>query len=102
MRPTTLTGLIAIALLFVLPLAGQEARGTLLGRVTDSSEAVLVGAVIRAINAETGVRYATTTNSSGDYLIPFLIPGGYTINVERPGFKTYTRASIALRESERV
>src|SRR5215470_11683144 len=102
MRPTTLTGLIVTALLFALPLAGQEARGTLLGRVTDSSEAVLVGAVVRAINADTGVRYATTTNSSGDYLIPFLIPGSYTINVERPGFKTYTRAGVPVRQGEWV
>ena len=59
MRPTRLIGFIVIALLFAaLPLASQEARGTLLGRVTDSSEAVLVSAVVRAINGETGVRYA--------------------------------------------
>ena len=103
MRLTMSIRLIVIALLFAaLPLAGQEARGTLLGRVTDPSEAVLVGAVVRTINAETGVRYATTTNSSGDYLIPFLIPGRYAITVEHPGFKTHTRAGIALRESERV
>jgi hypothetical protein len=98
-----LIGLIVIALLcVVLPVAGQEARGTLLGRVTDSSEAVIVDAAVRATNAETGVRYASTTNSSGDYLLPFLIPGTYTINVERPGFKSYTRTGVPVRESERV
>src|SRR5215471_19120305 len=102
MRPTTLTGLIVTALLFALPLAGQEARGTLLGRVTDSSEAVIVGAAVRAVNADTGVRYASATNSSGDYLLPFLTPGNYTISVERAGFKTWARAGVPVRESERV
>jgi hypothetical protein len=70
--------------------------------VTDSSEAIVVEAVVRVTNADTGVRYASTTNSSGDYLIPFLIPGSYAITVEKPGFKSYTRSGIALRESERV
>jgi hypothetical protein len=103
MRPGRLIGLIVMAFLCTaLPLAGQEARGTLLGRVTDSSEAVIVGAAVRAVNAETGVHYASTTNSSGDYLLPFLTPGSYTINVERPGFKIYARAGIPVRESERV
>jgi hypothetical protein len=48
------------------------------------------------------VRFASTTNGSGHYLLPFLMPGSYTINVERPGFKTYARAGVAVRESERV
>ena len=50
MRPTRLIGLIVMALLCAAPpVAGQEARGTLLGRVTDSSEAVMVGAAVRAV-----------------------------------------------------
>lgn len=85
-----------------LPLAGQDARGSLLGRVTDSTDAVIVGAVVKASNTQTGVRYASTTNGSGDYLLPFLLPGAYTIEVEMPGFKSYTRTGIAVRESDRV
>ena len=64
---------------FVLPLAAQEARGNLLGRVTDSSDAVVVGAKVEATNADTGVRFSSTTNRSGDYIFPLLVPGSYTI-----------------------
>ena len=45
----------------------------------------------RRHNTATGVRYSSTTNGSGDYLLPFLMPGPYSLTVERPGFKTYTR-----------
>jgi hypothetical protein len=102
MRRTSIGVIVFVLLCAALPLAGQEARGTLLGRVTDSSDAVIVGATVRAVNAETGVRYASTTNHSGDYLLPFLTPGTYALNVEQTGFKSYTRAGIPVRESERV
>jgi hypothetical protein len=85
-----------------LRLAGQEARGTLLGRVNDSTNAVIVSAKVEATNAETGVHYASVTNGTGDYIMPFLTPGSYSISVEHPGFKTSTRAGIAVRESERI
>ena len=85
-----------------LPLAGQDARGTLLGRVTDSSDALIVGAAVKASNTQTGVQYTSITNSSGDYMLPFLIPGSYTITVEMQGFETSTRTGIAVRESDRI
>ncbi len=84
------------------PLAGQEARGTLLGRITDPASAAIVGARISAMNSETGVRAVSVTNESGDYLLPFLIPGPYTVTVESQGFKTYTRAGITVRVNERI
>ncbi len=86
----------------LLPLSGQEARATLLGRVTDPSNAVVVGAKVDALNMDTGVHFASTTNGSGDYIIPFLIPGPYTIAVESTGFKTYTRSGIVVRVNDQV
>src|SRR5206468_1814592 len=46
------------------------------------------------------VRFTSTTNGSGDYILPFLIPGPYSLTVESRGFKTYRRAGIVVRESE--
>ena len=86
----------------VLPLRGQEARGTLLGRVSDPSSAVIVAAKVEAVNDATGVRYSSTTNDSGDFLIPFLIPGPYTITVEHAGFKMYSRKGIVVRVNDQV
>jgi len=87
---------------FVLPLAAQEARGNLLGRVTDSSDAVIIGAKVEALNTDTGVRFSTTTNRSGDYIFPLLVPGSYTITVENSGFKTYSRKGIAVRVGDQL
>src|SRR5207249_10837654 len=58
-----------------LPVESQEARGTLLGRVTDPSNAVIAGVKVEAANVESGVRFASTTNRTGDYIFPLLGPG---------------------------
>src|SRR5437763_6396493 len=85
-----------------LPLAAQEARGTLLGRVTDPTDALVAGANVRVQNVDTGIRLSSVTNHTGDYIFPLLVPGNYTIRVEHPGFKTYTRSGIAVRVNDQV
>lgn len=82
--------LLALAFLAVPALRAQEARATLLGRISDPSNAVIVGAKVDALNTQTGVHFGSTTNGSGDYIIPFLIPGPYTVAVESQGFRTYS------------
>ena len=95
--------LLLIALLAVgRPLLGQEARGTILGRVVDPTDAVIVDAKVEAINTDTGVHATSLTNETGDYILPFLIPGPYTLTVSNKGFRNYTRTGITVRQSERV
>jgi hypothetical protein len=101
---TTKASRLVLSLLFCiqLPLRAQEARGTLLGRVTDQTGGVIPGAAVEALNADTGVKSVVTTNESGDFLLPFLIPGPYTLKVEAPGFKTTVRPRIGVRVNERI
>lgn len=80
----------------------QEARGTLLGRITDQTDAVVAGAKVEALNTATGVRLNSVTNRSGDYIFPLLVPGTYSIKVESDGFKTVTRGGIAVRVNDQV
>ena len=94
--------LLALAFAAVPTLRAQEARATLLGRVSDPSNAVIVGAKVDALNTQTGVRFGSTTNGSGDYIIPFLIPGPYTLTVESQGFRTYSRSGIVVRVNDQV
>ena len=86
----------------MLPLAGQDARGTILGRVTDPVDALIVGAKVEATNVDTGVKLSSVTNRSGDYTFPLLVPSSYVVKVEHPGFKTYTRAGIVVRVNDQV
>lgn len=103
MRFLNAVGILAVVwFLAVPPLSAQEARGTILGRVTDPTNAVVAGASVEVTNTETGVRQLSTTNVSGDFLVPFLVPGTYTVKVESPGFKTYTRTGLVLRVNDQL
>lgn len=88
--------------LLVGVLPAQETRATLLGRVTDSSGAVMQHARITAVSVETNVATRAETNSSGNYEIPFLIQGSYEIHAEAKGFKTYARSGVMLGLGARV
>jgi hypothetical protein len=94
--------LVATLVIARLPLSSQEARGTLLGRVSDSTGAVIVNAKVEALNTATGVKTNATTNESGDYLLPYLNPGTYMITVQHPGFKTFKQAGIDLRMADHI
>jgi len=70
-----------LALWLVTPkMLAQKARGQILGRVTDLSGAVVVGAHVSAINAATNVESATTTKKTVDYVLPLLFPGTYSVS----------------------
>ncbi len=80
----------------------QDARGTILGRVSDQTGAAIGGAKVQGVNTDTGVHAESTSNSSGDYILPYLLPGPYNITVEQQGFKGYTRTGMVLREGDRI
>ena len=71
-----------------VPAAAQSITGAIVGRVTDPSDAVIVGASVRAINAATAAVDATTTDDTGFYRIANLLPGEYLVEVEASGFQT--------------
>lgn len=80
----------------------QEFRGTIRGRVLDPSGAAVAGATVQVINAETGARTTAASNEAGNYQVPFLLPGNYTVRVEHPGFKTLERQGIRVSLNEVV
>jgi hypothetical protein len=91
-------------LLFLVPalLFAQDFRGTILGRVTDSSGAVVVNASIRITNTATQVAIETKSNSEGNYQAPFLLPGIYEVSVEAVGFKRLNRQNIRVSVESRM
>ncbi|MBM3744516.1 MAG: carboxypeptidase regulatory-like domain-containing protein [Acidobacteria bacterium] len=78
----------------------QESRGTILGRVTDPTGAMIPSVEVRVTNVATGAAASTRTNSSGNYTIPFLLPGIYTLTAELVGFKTFRRDGIQVRVND--
>ena len=68
----------------------QAVSGNIVGLVTDSNKSVVVKAEVTATNEATGVVYQAVTNSIGEYQLPNLPPGKYTISVTSTGFSKST------------
>src|SRR6516165_6002619 len=75
----------------------QESRGIIAGRVTDPSGAVVAGVDVRATNQQSGVVAAARTNDAGNYTIPYLVPGVYTVSATFAGFKKTEKPGIEVR-----
>jgi hypothetical protein len=93
--------------LFLLVFVGvcayaQEFRATITGRVTDSTGAVIQNAQITVTNMATGVKASTRSDAVGQYTIPFLLPGTYSIAVEAPGFTRYARSGVTVQSGDKL
>jgi len=80
----------------------QDYRGSLLGRVTDPTDAVIPGAEVVAQHEGSQVQTRAVTNAEGNFLIPHLEPGAYTVSFEATGFKRLVRAGITVRTGEKL
>ena len=79
------------------PALAQLGTATISGNVTDSSGAVVVGATVTAVNNATGFRRQTTSNELGQYNLPGLTPGSYSLTVEVTGFRRAELSDIRLQ-----
>src|SRR5262245_57612716 len=97
-RSVTVT--IALLLMLRAPVVvAQAIKGSIQGRVTDSTGAVLQGASVTVTPG--GVRTATSTE--GDFAIPGLMPGTYTVTVDFVGFKEFSQSvTVTAGETMRV
>jgi outer membrane receptor protein involved in Fe transport len=82
------------------PALGQETTGSISGRVVDSQSLAVPGATVTVAGLQG--RKQTVTDSAGNYTVPFLTPGTYTVTVELQGFKTAERKDIAVALGQKV
>ena len=102
MRMKSFVCLIAAALMLATAniAAAQEFRATVRGQVLDSSKGALPGATVSITNTETNEVATATTNADGNYTVPFLRPGSYTLTVELSGFQKHTRSGMTLEVNQ--
>src|SRR5579885_640140 len=90
LRLRMLGGTAVCLLVFLLAAAsamfGQESG--IVGTVTDSSGAVLVGANVSARNVNTGEVRQAISNDAGQYAIPSLRAGRYQVTASKSGFES--------------
>jgi hypothetical protein len=90
------------AALAVGPAFAQESRGTILGRVTDQTGSGVVNAQVKVTNPGTGITLTATSNADGNYFVPYLVPGRYSVAVEATGFKRFVANDVEVRVADQV
>jgi hypothetical protein len=79
-----------------------QSTATLSGSITDPSGAVVPGAQVTVHGIATGVDRVVTSDSAGNYTVPSLLPGNYSVTVQVSGFAAYKLASVSLEVDQNV
>ena len=89
----------AVFVIFAAQALAQEA--TIVGTVTDPSGASVANASIAIMNLDTGVSRTVPTSSDGQYVVPGLAIGHYTLKVTAAGFKVAEQTGLTLAVGDR-
>ena len=71
--------------------AAQINSGVITGIVTDPQKAVVPNAKVDVVEDATKFSYSVTTNGSGEFTVPYLKAGSYTVTVTAPGLSGVSR-----------
>jgi hypothetical protein len=77
--------------------AFAQATGSISGRVTDVTGAVLPGVEVKLTRTDTGAVRDTVTNETGAYAFPSLNPGPFRLEISLPGFRPFVQSGIVLQ-----
>ncbi len=94
-----------LALCFVLFAARgafAQANAGITGTVTDQSGAVIPGANVTVTNEGTSVSNKTVTSTAGTYSVTGLIPGAYSVTIEKTGFKKSVQNHVNIEVQHNV
>jgi hypothetical protein len=78
----------------------QSAQGTIVGHVEDPTGAVIPGAKVSIKDVNTNVVNNVTTNADGDYVVPYLNPGNYSVSVSASGFSSQIATDLTLEVNQ--
>jgi len=89
---------VRVAWLFALSAAmsAQTPVGEIVGVVRDQSGALIPNAEITAVERNTNARKSVRTNDTGEYVLPLLPVGTYSVTAAMTGFRTAERRDLAL------
>lgn len=91
---------VAVVVFLQLMASGQSTGGRIIGRVLDSTGAVVGGVTVTVTNQATGVSRDTKTNDSGDYTFVEVAPGNYHVEYALKGFKKDVRNNVVLEVNQ--
>jgi hypothetical protein len=91
-----------LGLVFPPRLAAQGQQATISGIVTDPSGAVIPNAHVKVTEKSTGTSRDSETNQAGNYNVPGLVVGRYTVEISAPGFATYKQVDIPVNVNDNI
>ncbi|MFC6645423.1 TonB-dependent receptor [Granulicella cerasi] len=94
-KPYTYLALAPLALSSMRSFAQFE-TASIVGRVTDSTGAVVANAMVSVTNDATNITITRKTDKAGQYAVPALQVGTYTIKISLPGFNEQTLKDVRL------
>jgi len=90
-----LTAMLLLASVSILH-AQTAVTGAITGSVSDASGAAVPDAAVEVTNSDTGVSDQTTTNGSGVYRFPSLVPGTYSVKIKQGNFGQFERKDLVV------
>jgi hypothetical protein len=86
---------LALLVFLAAPAWPQSSNGSVRGTVQDTTQAVIPNVTVLLTNTTTGVELKTTSNSSGLYVFPSVLPGPYKLEANSAGMRKFEASVTA-------
>src|SRR5216683_1930865 len=96
------TRVLICALLLAAGLKAQVATGTIVGVIQDATGAVVPNAQVTILHVATSESRQTRSNERGEFSLPYVHIGDYSVSAEAGGFKKKTLTGIELKVDQTV
>ncbi len=83
-------------------LKAQDISGTISGTVLDGTGAAVAGATVTVTNTDKNTSQTTQTNDRGEFTVPNLLVGHYSVTVEAKSFKKVEQKEIMLNVHDQL
>jgi len=92
--------ILSVLLAAAMPIGAQVSTANVSGDVEDQSGARIPSVSLKLLNLQTGNENVTATDASGEFLIPGILPGLYSMLAQRDGFAAVHLVGLNLNVGE--
>jgi hypothetical protein len=92
--------LLGVILVLATVAAAQLPTATIVGQVTDPTNAVVIGATVQVRDMNTAAIRTATTTAKGEYTVSALQPGTYEVTITMTGFRKLVESNLELQADQ--